>query len=159
MLFRLSIIHKFISFFSFCMFLTSLLAQVFGNIAPCQLCLISRYLFLSIAISSILANYCRYFRIILLVLISGLFLFSLYHLGIENHWWQGPQSCVSALPSLSNLSNMTNHIETNKVFCDRANWLIFGISSTLWSFLIAAFLGWLISLTYILNYYLEEFDD
>jgi len=156
MIFRLSVVHKFIVVFSFCIFSVSLLSQILGDIAPCQLCLISRYLFLFIAIFAAFASHYKHTRIILIILISSLFLFSFYHLGVENHWWTGPQSCVSELPSLSHINDQ---IESNKIFCDRANWLIFGISSTLWSFLASAFLIWLISLTYILNYYLKEFDD
>ena len=156
MIFRLPVIHKFIAAFSFCIFSLSLLSQILGDIAPCQLCLISRYLFLSIAIFAIFAGHYKHIKIILIILISSLFLFSFYHLGVENHWWVGPQSCVSELPSLSHINDQ---IESNKIFCDRANWLIFGISSTLWSFLASAFLTWLISLAYILNYYLKEFDD
>ena len=156
MIFRLPVIHIFIAVFSFCLFLISLSAQLFGNMEPCQLCLITRYLFLLIAMFSLFSTHYKYLKFILIFLISSLFVFSLYHLGVENHWWQGPQSCVSELPSLSNIDAL---IETNKVFCDRANWMIFGISSTFWSFLASSFLAWLISISYVLDYYLKKFDD
>ncbi len=156
MIFRLQVIHIFIAIFSFCLFLISLSAQILGNMEPCQLCLISRYLFLLIAIFAFFSVYYKYSKFILVFLISILFLFSLYHLGVENHWWNGPQSCISELPSLSNIDTL---METDKVFCDRVNWTIFGISSTFWSFLAASFLTWLISISYVLNYYLKKFDD
>lgn len=159
MIFRLPVIYKFIMIFSFCISLISILAQIFGNITPCQLCLISRYTFLSIAIFSILANYYRFYKFILIILVFGLCLFSLYHLGVENHWWQGPQSCISELPSLASLPVIDKFVESNQVFCDRANWMIFGISSTLWSFLVSAFLLWVTSVAYILDYYLKRLDD
>ena len=156
MIFRLPVIHIFIAAFSLCLFSVSLFAQIFGNMAPCQLCLITRYLLLSIAIFSVIAFRYKPSRFMLFVIIFSLFVFSLYHLGVENHWWAGPQGCVSKLPSLSNMNEV---IESNKVFCDKANWLIFGVSSTFWSFLASAFLTWLISTAYVLDYYLKRLTD
>ena len=157
MILRLPLIHKFVFAISLAVFSVSILSQYAGDAKPCQLCLISRYSFLSIAILSYFSGFSDKLRSILFSAIFLLFAFSFYHLGVENHWWAGPQSCVSELPTLSNLSEFNT--TSNKVFCDKANWIIFGLSSTLWSFLIAAFLAWLISISYILNYYLDRKDD
>lgn len=156
MIYRLPLVHKFITMISLGAFLVSVLSQVFGHIEPCQLCVISRYSFLLVAVLALFANYLKPLRRILCVVLIGSVLFALYHLGVENHWWLGPQSCTTELPSLS---NMANAIEDSKVYCDRANWIIFGVSSTLWSFLLFAFLFWFTSVAYILDYYLNKIDE
>lgn len=156
MIFKLPIINRVIACVAFGISLISILSQTIGNATPCQLCLITRYLFLLVAICSFSANYRKWCQFLLITSILSLFFFTFFHLGVENHWWQGPQNCVSQLPSLANIEQ---EIETNKVYCDRANWIVFGLSSTLWSFLIAAFLTWLTSVTYILNHYLKALDE
>jgi disulfide bond formation protein DsbB len=107
---------------------------------------------------AILSLKIRIFKPLLLLGITFALLFGLYHLGVENHWWSGPQSCVSELPVLENITTR-NFMENSKVYCDRVNWKILGISSTLWSFLISAFLFWFVSISYVLNFYLKRLED
>jgi disulfide bond formation protein DsbB len=139
-------------------FLTSLLSQFFFDKIPCQLCLISRYLFLLISFVALFSINFKRLKPLLLLLTFSALLFSFYHLGVENHWWIGPQSCVSKLPTLDSLSD--NNDQSMVIpYCDRANWKIFGISSTLWSFLVFAFLFWSVSLLYVIDYYLKKLEN
>ena len=139
-------------------FLVSVSSQFWLGKAPCLLCFITRYCFLSIALLSAASLWKRKFRWISLAAVFLCFSFSFYHLGVENHWWAAPQSCAAELPTLDKLETIET-LDNSKVYCDRANWLIFGISSTLWSFVIAAFLFWFSSLSYAVNYYLRRLED
>lgn len=157
--FSLKSIPKLVFFLAISVFFASLFSEIFFDKVPCQLCLVTRYLFLSIAVFSLISARLRKFRHILIVATSLTLSFSFFHLGVENHWWLGPQSCVSELPTLDSLNNLDPIHDVSKAYCDKVNWRILGISSTLWSFLISAFVFWIVSLSYILNYYLKKARD
>ena len=151
--------QRFINYSVFCtaaaVFLVSVMSQFFLNKEPCQLCLITRYMFLSVAVAAIFFERLRILLSIVTFITVG---FSFYHLGVENHWWQGPHGCISELPTLDSIDDPVQ-IKPGKVYCDRVNWLILGVSSTLWSFLISMVLFWLSSVSFILNYYLRKIED
>jgi disulfide bond formation protein DsbB len=108
-----------------------------------------------ISVASIKFDVMRYMLLLTVFLELS---FGLYHLGVENHWWIGPQSCVAELPTLES-SMSSNVFENTKTYCDRVNWTIFGISSTLWNFLLSAFIFWLVSVSYILDLYLRKIKN
>ena len=142
----------FVAMFVFC---SSVIAQIVLHKTPCQLCLIMRYLFLAIAISSILL---RRVRAICPVVCFLAVAFALYHLGVENHWWQAPRGCIVELPTLQELNKDTSST-SNVAYCDRVNWKIFGISSTLWSFVFAMFVFWISSISHIADYLIRRMSD
>ena len=138
--------------------LGSVISQIILDKQPCQLCLISRYLFFSIAL---VALFLRRFKSFCPILCFIGVAFSLYHLGVENHWWKAPQGCIVDLPTL-NITQNADLLSGNVSYCDRVNWVIWGISSTLWSFLFSMFLFWLSSTSFILQYYITkvtEYED
>lgn len=144
-----------IAVFLFC---GSMISQIVLDKQPCQLCLISRYLFLSIAL---VALFLRRSKLLCPILCFIAVAFSLYHLGVESHWWKAPHGCIVELPTLD-VSQNADLLSDNVSFCDRVNWTILGISSTLWSFLFSMFLFWLSSTASIVRYYLKkltEYDD
>lgn len=152
-------IYVFLGIFGLFLSITSIMSEFLFQAKPCQLCLITRYLFLMFGIISLFAFKLKKLRIIQIIFSAIVVFFTLYHLGVENHWWAGPSSCTAKLPSLGDELSQ-NIFEETKVFCDRANWMIFGISSTLWSFLITSFLFWASSLNYlILKTKGRYFDD
>ena len=129
-------------------FLASIFSQLLMDKEPCQLCLITRYLFLATGIATLLPKW----RKILLPVVSFITLsFAFYHLGVENHWWRGFHGCVSELPSLN-----STPMDTKTPPCDSVNWTVFGISSTLWAFLSAGFIFWISSTSYLISYYLSS---
>ncbi|MBQ8651015.1 MAG: disulfide bond formation protein B [Alphaproteobacteria bacterium] len=136
----------------------SLSAEFVIGVKPCQLCLISRYLF---AFNVCIVAFCRYFtrfRVAIIFSVIALFLFSFYHLGVENHWWEGPAGCVARLQTLENINESI--IDNSSVpSCDKVNLKLFGISSTLWSFLLAGFIFWLTSISFIVRFYIRRYND
>ena len=142
---------------SLLMFTISVLFQILLQKAPCQLCMITRYLFLVVSVVAFICVKTR-FKIILPLIALFVLAFIFYHLGVENHWWNGPSGCISHLPTLDTIENI-DQLNSQKSYCDQVNWLFLGISSTLWSFLFAAFIFWLSSLSYAVNYYLDKREE
>jgi disulfide bond formation protein DsbB len=133
----------------------SMFSQYTLNKEPCQLCLISRfiYFFILIISSTLIISNKSFLRKVLFISIFILISFAFYHLGVENSWWDGPASCMLELPSLDNIDS-----ERNGPYCNQVNWTIFGLSSTLLNFVLSAFLFWIISISYILNLYINKKD-
>jgi disulfide bond formation protein DsbB len=140
--------------FSVLIVFTSIFSEIVLHKIPCQLCLISRYFYVCVAISSGVSVFFEKIKILPLVFVTFSLIFTLYHLGVENHWWLGPQSCVSELPTLDNVVERT-FIDNGKAYCDQVNWKIFGVSSTLLVFLLSAFLFWYNSISCVLFLYLR----
>lgn len=154
-IFKQKLIGRFIFLMTAGIFLTSVASQFLLGKQPCQLCLVTRYLFLALAIAAIIF---RKFKFLLPLLALVTVAFSFYHLGVESHWWQGPRGCISELPTLDSL-NGSEQINPGISYCDRVNWTILGFSSTLWSFLFSMFIFWITSISFIVNYYLKKQED
>lgn len=116
------------------------------NIQPCILCVYQRYIFsiclLWCVIGCIVGDVPKWLWVILsLSFVAGL-IFSVYQVGVELHWWQGPESC-SGINTMKNLENLNpeqaleqfrkNLLNNNIVRCDQVNWRILGISATIWT--------------------------
>lgn len=153
-IFSQKLVYRLVFIITISMFSASVISQVLMSKTPCQLCLITRYLFLTTAI--VTATTSR-FKLALPIVATIALSFSFYHLGVENHWWQGPHGCISKLPTLDSIKAI-DQLDGNTPYCDRVNWTIFGISSTLWSFAIDAFIFWITSTSYIVNYYLGKVE-
>ena len=113
---------------------TAYASQYLGGLAPCELCLYQRWpwwaaggLALIAATAPVAANRRRG-----LCLTAGLFILAgaalaAYHVGVEQHWWQGPASCGGgAMPAT--LAEMQRAMATPIVPCDEPAWSLFGVS-------------------------------
>ena len=147
-IFKIKRTHFLIFSISIFAFSCSIAAEFILEKHPCQLCLISRFAYLTIAVVALLALKFRkvIIRRILFWIIALSLAFSFFHLGVENHWWRAPASCAYKVPSVEALKN--HIIESVTPSCDKVNWEIFGISSTLLNFLLCAGLFWLICISY-----------
>ena len=143
----------FIAIISLICFSSSLIIQIFLKETPCLLCLFTRYLFL---IASIICYFTKKYinkqNVVFLPFVSLtlLLILNFYHLGVENHWWVAPNSCKTILPTLNDIYNGNQLINNNRPPCDTVNFKIFGISMTLISFIVSAFLFWLSSISTVL---------
>jgi disulfide bond formation protein DsbB len=162
-LFDVRLIHKTVFVLSTVAWGFSIGAQFFFSEMPCELCLIARFGFVGLSVFSFVATIftISFFRKIIFLSCSFLLIFSFYHLGVENAWWSGPSSCSVKVLSPEEVENLSKdeklEIAKNNIFnekkprCDKVNLRIFGLSSTLYSFLISAGLFWLISVSYLLD--------
>lgn len=140
-------------FVSYRFFITALygcagLAMAFSveklyDILPCSLCLYLRYTFLAMIGLSLWVHGQRTWWLKSTQFAAVLFAFvlSMYHLGVESHWWNGPQSCARGggfskpheTPLLEHLEKIKSQMKKRTVLCDQVNWRILGLSATLWN--------------------------
>jgi disulfide bond formation protein DsbB len=83
-----------------------------------------------------------------LIVLTGLSIAG-YHVGVEQHWWKGPDACSTTAPVVDAKASQADQIKafsakmkqqpTTIVRCDEVNWRIFGVSATIWTF--ALYLG------------------
>jgi disulfide bond formation protein DsbB len=129
-------------------------AEYFFHIKPCILCIYQRYIFIGITILSVMLAAFSSFKktlwiVLVLIIISGISL-GTYQVGVEKHWWAGPEICSNSNPmqGLENLTNeeaidrFTKNLDNNAIVvrCDQVNWHIFGVSATIWTTLFYVFL-------------------
>lgn len=127
-------------------------AEYLFEIKPCALCLYLRYVYIAIlAVAGIFYFYPkRPLFFIKLALIFGAISLSFYHLGVEQHWWEGPSSCSGEAMNQSKLQGLTNDEKTQRLLehfqgkpaaqCNQVNWRILGVSVTIWNTILLVFL-------------------
>jgi disulfide bond formation protein DsbB len=120
-------------------------AEYYWDIEPCQLCYIQRYLYAFAIVSCLFSAFIvervegiKYFALLTIVINTG---FSFYHVGVEQKWWKGPESCVTKAFSLNvdslnpddAIEHLKKQLEGRKVVpCDQITWRILGLPATVW---------------------------
>lgn len=116
--------------------LGALVFQYLGY-APCQVCIWQRWphgLAIALAFICLIKPNVWLMRLAGLIILAGAGI-ALYHVGVEQSWWEGPQSC-SAGGGTSDLSTsdlLDKLLEAPVVRCDEIAWSLFGISMAGWN--------------------------
>jgi disulfide bond formation protein DsbB len=136
---------------------TSIACQYVLNKQPCELCLLSRYIYVAIVAISILAIryvHALFLRNVLITFVFCSFLAGTYHLGVENHWWAAPKFCSLVLPDQEELNKPvpSNFLEGHVTKCDAVNLEILGFSATLLNWMLSSALFWFLSVSYAIEY-------
>ena len=136
------------SFSSLVVILTAYYFEYIEGLFPCKLCYWQRYPhFMNILIFPIF----YFFPMRSLIFIGmGSMLISIslafYHVGVEQKYWPGPNSCSNAsIEGLSTDQLLDQIMSAPIVRCDEIAWELFGISMAGWNGLISfcLFLTWL----------------
>ncbi len=110
--------------------------QVFGGLAPCQLCLWQRWphaiavVFGSLALATKwrMWSYAGAGAVLAGAGIGG------FHVGVEQGWWQGPLACTSGnISGLSPDELMSQIMTAPLVRCDEIAWSLAGLSMAGWN--------------------------
>jgi disulfide bond formation protein DsbB len=65
-----------------------------------------------------------------------------FHAGVENHWWAGPQACSGTIPKGLSPDELRKYLFSAKmVRCDEAAWRLFGISMAGWNAIVSTALA------------------
>lgn len=110
--------------------------QHLGGLAPCKLCIWQRYPH-GVALTLGLMAY--FFPLPALILMGALAALTtagvgLYHVGVEQGWWQGPTSCSAApLGDIDSAALFDQIMAAPLVRCDDIAWQLFGISMAGWN--------------------------
>ncbi len=123
--------------------LGALAFQYYGY-APCKMCIWQRW---PHGIAIALAALFLIFPARIIAWIGGAVVLAgacvaLYHVGVEQTWWQGPQSCTSGNTVGLSSSELLNQILAAPVTrCDEIAWSLLGISMAGWNALASLALG------------------
>jgi len=126
--------------------------QIFGGLAPCELCLWQRWPYWIVIVGALLAlpvarrlspaGLAALLALFGLVWLAGAAVAG-FHVGVEHHWWQGLAACsgggVDAGASFQDLKAQI--LAAPVVRCDDVPWSLFGISLAGYNFIAAAGLG------------------
>jgi disulfide bond formation protein DsbB len=129
------------------------LAQYGFGLAPCHLCLLQRDAYwaaIALSVLAIVLGPRSKYRRAAIGLIGLAFLvcagIALYHVGVEQKWWEGAESCVGAMAGLSGADLESAIMNAPITRCDEAAFELFGISMAgyngLLALALAAFTFW-----------------
>jgi disulfide bond formation protein DsbB len=123
--------------------------QYFEGLAPCDLCLLQRYPHMvAIGVGLLaLASFAwpRLAYVFVLTAVIALFVtagIGVFHVGVEQHWWQGPQECSGRIPAGLSAEQLKKYLFAAKmVRCDEIAWKFWDISMAGWNAIISALLA------------------
>ena len=129
---------------------TALYFQYFEKLPPCELCIYQRIPYIA-AIPLALIGSVFFARrptgsgslaVWLAVICGAGFLagagVAAFHVGVEQEWWQGTESCTGAdLGDLSIEAMRDAILNAPAVRCDEVRWSLLGISMAGWNFLVS----------------------
>lgn len=121
----------------------ALLFQYAGGLAPCELCLLERwpyYIGIPVTLLALVAGGRRAVAVGLVAIVLLLFLGSsalaFYHVGVEQHWFQGPTACTGSSNAAQTLEELRAQLMAQQpVRCDEPQWSLIGVSLAGWNLL------------------------
>lgn len=121
--------------------------QVFGGLAPCELCLWQRWAHVGAIAGGVLAlalsGRLRAGALVLgvLALLAGVGI-AVFHAGVEQEWWEGLASCGGGGNSAATVEEMLTAIEQAPlVRCGDIAWSFLGLSMAVWNAVISVLLA------------------
>ena len=128
----------------------ALVAQYWGGLQPCVLCIYQRYAhgaagaagLLALALVGLPAARRLLTGLGALALLAGAGI-AAFHVGVEQHWWRGTDECHSpAFDADLTIDELREAmLGTSFVPCDKIPWELFGISMAGYNFLFSLALG------------------
>jgi disulfide bond formation protein DsbB len=126
--------------------------QIIGGLAPCELCLLQRYPYaITIGLAGLGIGFARAgvdsrLLAVLLALCGVTFLvgagIAVFHVGVEQKWWEGTSACVGNLTGASSAEDLRQRLLAAPVVrCDEPAWTMFGISMAGYNALLSLALG------------------
>ena len=118
-----------------------LVAQYWGGLAPCELCLTERWPWDAAIVISFIATMADSRPALpwVALLLAGVFALggalAFYHIGVEQHWFAGPSACTATgtPTTLEALKAQLQHQQP--VRCDEPAWTLWGVSLAGWNLL------------------------
>ncbi|SLN26851.1 disulfide bond formation protein B [Oceanibacterium hippocampi] len=128
------------------MLLFAFASQVVFDLIPCKLCIWQRWPHVAVVIISLVAWGFWASRPQLgqaLTAIAGLILLvgagiALFHVGVEQQWWQGLEGCTAPPGEAQSLDALRQQLLATPIArCDEVAWSLFGLSMAAWNGLIS----------------------
>ena len=116
--------------------LGALAFQYIGGLAPCPMCIWQRWphviaILLGLALIAWPARGIAALGSLVVLAGAGI---GVYHVGIEQGWWAGPDTCTAPVPGAMEAGELLDRIlATPVVLCDEIAWQWLGISMAGWN--------------------------
>ena len=128
------------------MMIAALGFQYIGELPPCKMCYWQRYPHIAAIGIGVLFLLFAYRGFLLLGALSALTtgVIGVYHVGVEQKWWQGPDTCTASSTAELNVDQLLVQIMTAPlVRCDEIAWSLMGISMAGWNAIVSFALAFL----------------
>ena len=124
------------------------LSQYWGELAPCELCLLQRWPWaaaIAISLTAIVAGRqvaLPWVALLLAAVFAVGSALDFYHVGVEKHWFAGPNACTGAATAADTVEALKARILGQMpVRCDEPAWSLWGISLAGWNLLASLVVG------------------
>jgi disulfide bond formation protein DsbB len=124
------------------------MSQYWGGLAPCELCLLQRWPWVAAILISLIAitvgsrSTLPWVALLLIMVFAVGSVLALYHVGVEKHWFAGPDACTGAATAADTVETLKARILGQMpVRCDEPAWLLWGISLAGWNLLASVVMG------------------
>lgn len=117
--------------------------QHLGGMAPCKLCIWQRWPHASAIAIGFIILFTGEIKLAWFAALSSLTSanIGMYHVGVEQGWWEGPASCTAgAVSDLSAQELMDQILAAPLVRCDDIAWQLAGISMAGWNAILSLIL-------------------
>lgn len=118
---------------------------------PCDLCYLQRYPYMGVAALGALylvleGNRTDFTtslvgKLLLAIMVAALYYdggVAVYHVGVEQKWWQGPTACTSTIDMTLTGEELLKAIQNAPIIkCDEVQWSLFGLSMAAYNAIIA----------------------
>jgi len=126
----------------------ALLSQYWGGLAPCELCLLQRWPWAAAITISLVAimvgsrTALPWVALLLAAVFAVGSALAFYHVGVEKHWFAGPNACTEAATGADTVEALKARILGQMpVRCDEPAWMLWGISLAGWNLLASLVAG------------------
>jgi disulfide bond formation protein DsbB len=127
--------------------------QYVVGLAPCEMCHWQRWPHMVAIVVGLaaLASFAwpRLALVLALTAICALFVtaaIGVFHVGVEYHWWAGPQACSGNVPRGLSPEQLKKYLFGAKmVRCDETAWSMWGISMAGWNAILSAALAFVLA--------------
>jgi disulfide bond formation protein DsbB len=125
------------------------------GLVPCDMCLWQRYphvlavLFGLITVPLLIEpKVALVFALLAIVALFATAGIGVYHAGVEQHWWLGPQSCTGRVPAGLTAEELKQYLmNARMVRCDEIPWKMWHVSMAGWNAILSGGLAILLSFT------------
>ena len=122
-------------------------SQYLGSLQPCELCVWQRWgygvtILLALVTFALPRQRRHWGALATSLALLGVAGVALFHVGVEQHWWQGFASCTGNLDFSKSTADLEKQLMATPVIpCDRPAWTMLGISMAGYDFAYALALG------------------
>jgi disulfide bond formation protein DsbB len=120
---------------------------------PCEMCHWQRWPHIAAIVAGVAAvasfawpRLALVFALIAVTALIATAALGVFHVGVEYHWWQGPQACSGNIPRGLSPEELKKYLfGARMVRCDEVAWSLWGISMAGWNAILSAALAFVLA--------------